>query len=149
MKKINLVNVTKNTDGYTLMELLVVLLILGLIAGIAAPQVMSYLGRAKGSTAQLQLEALDSALDFYRIDMGEYPKQEQGLAALIEKPNDANNWFGPYIPKRSNMIDPWGEEFIYRIPGENGEYDLYSLGADKQQGGEGEDRDIRNWEELE
>ncbi len=129
------------------MELLVVLLILGLIAGIAAPQVMNYLGRAKGSTADLQVEAIVAALDFYKIDAGTYPTQEQGLQALLEKPTDVNNWFGPYVSRVSNITDPWGEIYQYKIPGENREYEVFSYGADGEPGGEGEDRDITSWEQ--
>ncbi len=139
-------NTNKWDDGYTLMELLVVLLILGLIAGIAAPQVMNYLGRAKSSTASLQIDSLTAALDFYKMDVGSYPTTEQGLIALFEKPNGDISWFGPYLTKRSNITDPWGVDYYYRMPGEYGEFDLYSYGADQQKQGEGEDRDILSWE---
>ncbi len=136
----------KNEDGYTLMELLVVLVILGLIAGIAAPQIMKYLGRAKSGTADLQIEAIVSALDFYKMDAGTYPTTEQGLNALLEKPEDAKSWFGPYVSKQSNILDPWGEPFKYRYPGEHGDFDVYSWGADKREGGEGDNADIISWE---
>lgn len=137
----------KKQDGYTLMELLVVLLILGLIAGIAAPQVMKYLGRAKSGTANLQMEAIVAALDFYKMDAGSYPTNEQGLMALHAKPEGDINWFGPYVSKKSNILDPWGAEYIYRYPGEHGDFDVYSFGADDTEGGEGEDADIESWEE--
>jgi len=137
----------KKQDGYTLMELLVVLLILGLIAGIAAPQVMKYLGRAKSGTANLQMEAIVAALDFYKMDAGTYPTTEQGLLALHEKPDSDQFWYGPYVSKKSNILDPWGVEYHYRYPGEHGTFDVYSFGADGTEGGEGEDADIESWEE--
>ncbi len=137
----------RKDHGFTLMELLVVLLVLGLLASIAVPQVIKYLGRAKGDTAQLQIEALSANLDFYKIDVGGYPDEKEGLKALVEKPSGAKNWFGPYIKKASSLIDPWGEPYIYKFPGEHGTFDIRSLGADKKQGGEGEDADVVSWEE--
>ena len=134
-------------NGFTLMELLVVLLVLGLLASIAVPQVVKYLGRAKGDTAQLQIEALSANLDFYKIDVGRYPSADEGLKALVEKPTNAKNWFGPYIKKSSSLIDPWGEPYSYKFPGEHGAFDLKSLGADKKEGGEGEYADVVSWED--
>lgn len=137
----------RKDQGFTLMELLVVLLVLGLLASIAVPQVVKYLGRAKADTAQLQIEALSANLDFYKIDVGRYPGEEEGLKALVEKPSNAEKWFGPYIKKASSLIDPWGEPYVYKFPGEHGAFDLKSLGADKKEGGEGEDADVVSWEE--
>ncbi len=137
----------KNECGFTLMELLVVLLVLGLLGSIAVPQVVKYLGRAKTDTASLQIEALTANLDFYKIDVGSYPGEEVGLKALVAKPSNVKNWFGPYIKKSSSLIDPWGEPYIYKFPGKHGDFDIKSLGADKKEGGLGEDADVVSWEE--
>jgi len=133
-------------DGYTLLELLVVLAILALIAGIAVPQVMKAFGRAKSDTAQVQIEALATNLEFYRFDVGAYPTSEEGLKALIERPSGRNGWNGPYVTKRSMIQDPWGVAYGYKSPGEHGEFDIYTLGSDNQEGGEGEAKDVGNWE---
>ena len=132
-------------NGFTLVELLVVLVILGLIAGFAAPRVMQYLGGAKTDAAVIQLEKLAAVLDLYRLDVGRYPSEQEGLLALIEPPADAGNWNGPYLRKADAIVDPWGSPYGYRQPGSNGAFDLYSLGADGQEGGEDEDEDITNW----
>lgn len=132
--------------GFTLMELLIVLLILGMLASIAAPQAVKYLGRAKTDTAQLQIDALSMNLDFYKIDVGQYPSDQDGLKALIEKPQNADNWLGPYVKKASSLIDPWGRPYDYKQPGEQADFDLISLGADKKPGGEGDDKDVTNSE---
>ena len=132
--------------GFTLVELLVVLAILGLIAAIAVPQTIGYLGRAKSNTAGIQIENLGAVLDLYRLDVGRYPSDSEGLEALINSPADVGNWAGPYLKKGSALMDPWSRPYQYRFPGQNGEYDLFTLGADGQEGGEGEDRDIVSWQ---
>ena len=134
----------RNT-GFTLLELLVVLAILVLLASIATPQVLKYLGRAKTDTAKVQIENLSAALDFYRLDVGTYPSNDQGLQALVEAPAQASGWNGPYVKKKEMLIDPWGNPYRYRFPGEHGPFDVYSLGADNAPGGEGEDRDVVSW----
>jgi general secretion pathway protein G len=131
--------------GFTLIELLVVLVILGLLAAFAAPQVLNYLGRAKTDAAKVQVQNIASILDLYRLDVGSYPDESDGLDALLEPPADAPRWNGPYVNRRDALIDPWGEMYVYRHPGEHGAYDLYSLGADQSEGGEGEDQDITSW----
>lgn len=133
--------------GFTLLEVLVVLVILGLLAAVVAgPQIFKYLGSAKSEAAKVQVQQLSSALDLYRLEVGRYPTQQEGLEALIEQPAGLTTWNGPYLKKREALTDPWGHEFNYKIPGDNGrDYDLYSLGADNAQGGDGEDRDITNW----
>ena len=135
----------RDQEGFTLVELLVVLVILGLIVGFAAPQVMNYLGGAKTDTAQVQVERLSAILDLYRLDVGSYPDESAGLNALLEAPAGVENWNGPYLKKADAIIDPWGRPYVYRSPGEHGEYDLYSLGDDGQEGGEGEDQDVTSW----
>ncbi|MBK1662685.1 type II secretion system major pseudopilin GspG [Paracraurococcus ruber] len=131
--------------GFTLVELLVVLVILGLLAAVAAPQAMRYLGGAKQDAAKLQLQGLATAIDLYRLDVGRYPSREEGLAALTQRPPGQERWNGPYVRKAEQLQDPWGRPWRYRAPGENGPYDLFSLGADDRQGGAGEDRDVTSW----
>lgn len=132
--------------GFTLLEILIVLVILGLVAAvIAGPQVFKYLGTAKTQTAKVQLERVAGALDLYRLEVGHYPTQQQGLEALIEPQTRDPGWNGPYLKKREAIVDPWGQMLIYRIPGEHGEYDLYTLGADNASGGDGENQDVTNW----
>jgi general secretion pathway protein G len=131
--------------GFTLIELLVVLVILGLLAAFAAPQVLNYLGRAKTDAAKAQVQNIASILDLYHLDVGSYPDERDGLDALLEQPADAQRWNGPYVKRRDALIDPWGEMYVYRYPGEHGAYDVYSLGADQSEGGEGEDEDITSW----
>jgi general secretion pathway protein G len=131
--------------GFTLVELLVVLVILGLILAIATPQVIKYVGGAKTDTARIQVDRLSGVLDLYRLEVGGYPSEEQGLGALMEQPGDAEGWNGPYLRKADSLIDPWKNPYLYRYPGEHGEFDLYSLGRDGQEGGEGEDEDVTSW----
>lgn len=132
-------------NGFTLIELLVVLVILGLLAGLVGPQVLRYLGGAKSDTAKLQIEELGAGLDLYHLETGNYPTTEEGLGALVEQPVGASNWNGPYLKKKTIPKDPWGNDYHYRSPGENGMYDLYSLGQDNMEGGEGDAADIVSW----
>lgn len=132
--------------GFTLIELLVVLAILGLMAGIVGPQVIQYLGQSKTKTARLQIEEFGSALDLFRLDVGHYPSSSEGLQALVEAPPGAGKWHGPYLKKKLLPIDPWGNPYQYRFPGEHGPYDLYTLGADNQSGGADENQDVLSWQ---
>jgi len=139
-------NVTKNCEtGFTLLELLVVMVILGLIAMFAVPQAMKFLGGAKSDTANIQIRNLESILDLYRLETGRYPSQDEGLDALIHRPANVKTWNGPYVKREKMLIDPWGRTYIYTFPGEHGDFDLYSYGSDGVQGGDGEDRDAVNW----
>ena len=131
--------------GLTLLELLIVIIILGLIGVVGSLQVVSYLGRAKTDTAKLLVDQLSTALDLYRIDVGRLPSTDEGLTALIDRPDAARNWNGPYLKKRAALSDPWGRAIQYRQPGEHGEFDLFSFGADGRPGGDGEDKDVTNW----
>ncbi len=131
--------------GFTLLELMVVLLILAMLAAIATPQVIKHLRKAKTETAGVQIEALGASLDFYQLDLGRYPTQEEGLKALVERPPNDKQWDGPYIKKSASLVDPWGEPYRYQFPGKRGEYDLFTLGADKKEGGDGEASDVGNW----
>lgn len=135
-----------NDSGFTLIELLVVLAIIGLLAGLVGPQVMKHLGGAKSKTAKVQIGDISQALDMYRLDVGSYPSSDQGLAALVANPGDNSSWNGPYLSKDTVPKDPWNHEYQFRSPGEHGNFDLYSLGLDNTQGGEGENQDVNSWE---
>lgn len=130
--------------GFTLLELLVVLVILGLLAGYVAPKYFAQIGKSEVKTAQAQIGALEKALDQYRIDTGHYPFNDQGLAALTRQPAEEAKWAGPYL-KKAVPDDPWGKPYQYKMPGEHSEVDIFSLGRDGVAGGTGEDADIGNW----
>jgi general secretion pathway protein G len=131
--------------GFTLLELLVVLGIIAMLAGIVGPQVMKHMGESKTKAAKVQIEDLSATLDMYKLDLGSYPTSEEGLKALIESPDGAKRWNGPYLSKSKVPIDPWQQEYRYVSPGEHGKFDLFTLGADGKEGGEGEDQDIVSW----
>lgn len=139
------ISIRLSNSGFTLLELLVVLVILGLLAGYVAPKYFSQVGKSEVKTARAQIDALEKALDQYRIDTGRYPNAEQGLAALNAKPADEPRWDGPYL-KKAVPADPWGKPYQYRNPGERGEIDLFSFGRDGQPGGDGDGADIGNWQ---
>lgn len=132
--------------GFTLVELLVVLVILGLLGGVVGPRVIRHLGGAKVDTARLQVDDLGAALDIYHLEVGRYPSTSEGLEALVRSPGNTPGWNGPYLKKKQVPKDPWGNSFVYRSPGENGTYDLVSYGSDGSPGGEGESADISSWE---
>lgn len=130
--------------GFTLLELLVVMVIIGLLAGFVGPKYFSQIGKSEVKVAMAQIDALGKALDQLRLDTGRYPSMEEGLAALVTRPANVPRWDGPYLTK-GVPLDPWGKPYIYKFPGEHGEYDLVSYGKDGQPGGEGEAADITNW----
>ncbi len=130
--------------GFTLLELLVVMVIIGLLASYVGPRYFSQIGRSEIKTTRAQIDAIQKALEQYRIDNGHYPSSEQGLPALDKAPANEPNWSGPYMAKRLPP-DPWGKPYQYRNPGRNGDFDLYSFGKDGREGGEGEAADIGNW----
>lgn len=137
-------------DGFTLIEIIVVVIILGLLVGLVGPEIVGRVGQSRVETARAQIEMLATQLDLYRLDNGTYPTTQQGLAALWEKPATPpvpRNWRGPYS-RKPIPLDPWGEPYVYRSPGvkNSGGYDLVSHGADRQPGGEGEAADIVSWE---
>lgn len=145
MKNKPLRNISKPIQsGFTLLELLVVMVIIGLLAGYVGPKYFDQIGKSETKTAKAQINALGKALDQYRIDTGHYPSTEQGLSALNQQPADESKWEGPYL-KKSVPNDPWDRPYLYRAPGEHGDYDLYSLGKDGQTGGEKESQDVTNW----
>jgi general secretion pathway protein G len=131
--------------GFTLLELLVVLVILGMLASLAGPRVMKYIGSAKSDTARLQIEEFSAALDLFKLETGRYPDAQEGLQALVQAPPGVSNWNGPYLRKSSIPKDPWGFDYHWVSPGEHGAFDIFSLGADNREGGEGEDKDIVSW----
>ena len=131
-------------SGFTLLELLVVMVIIGLLAGYVGPKYFAQIGKSEIKATRAQLDSLEKALDQYRLDTGHYPSTEQGLAALTAKPDNDARWDGPYL-KKTVPDDPWGHAYQYKSPGEHGEYDLYSLGKDGQPGGTNEMADIVSW----
>lgn len=134
----------KRQSGFTLLELLVVMVIIGLLAGYVGPKFFSQIGKSEVKTAQAQIVSLEKALDQYRLDVGRYPSTEEGLAALNNAPAGLNKWDGPYL-RKAVPLDPWDHPYQYRSPGEHGEFDLFSLGKDGQPGGSDEAADIVNW----
>jgi general secretion pathway protein G len=130
--------------GFTLLELLVVMVIIGLLAGLVAPQYFEQIGKSNIKIAKAQIDSLSKALDQYRLDLGTYPSTEEGLGALYTRPQNAPRWSGPYL-KKAVPPDPWDRPYVYRSPGEHGEYDLYSLGKSGQPGGTGENVAITSW----
>jgi general secretion pathway protein G len=129
--------------GFTLIELLVVVVIIGLLAGFVAPRYFAQVGKSEVSVAKAQIDALEKALDIYRGDTGHYPSSELGLAALLQRPDSEPKWSGPYL-RKGVPLDPWGKPYIYRMPGEKGDFDLLSYGKDGQPGGSGENADLSN-----
>lgn len=131
--------------GFTLLELLVVLAILGLMAAIVGPQVIKYFGSSKTQTAAVQVRNVAASLELFRLDAGRYPTPEEGLGALMKAPPSVPIWNGPYLPQASALIDPWGNPYQFKAPGDHGEIDVFSLGSDKAVGGTGEAKDVGNW----
>ena len=138
----------RDNQGFTLIELMVVVVILGLLAALVAPRVMNKLGTAKTNAAYAQIQLFGTALDSFRLDMGRYPTPSEGLEALISSPSGVEYWNGPYLKKEEIPDDPWNNPYIYKSPGDHGDYDLYSYGKDGSEGGEGESRDIVSWRGL-
>jgi len=140
----------KNERGFTLIELMVVIVILGILAGLIIPRIMGRPDEARAAKARMQIESMETALKLYKLDNGDYPTTEQGLQALVEPPavgSMAKNWRqGGYLEKGKLPKDPWDRDFIYISPGAHGDFDLSCLGADGEPGGEGKNKDINSWE---
>ena len=136
-----------NKNGFTLIEILIVMVILGLLAALVGPKMFGKVGKSRQKTAKIQISLFETSLDTFRLDMGRYPTTEEGLEALREKPSNSDKWDGPYIPKRI-PLDPWQNPYEYKAPGEEGEYDIISYGADGKSGGEKENKDIVNWKDI-
>jgi len=132
----------RRPKGFTLMEMLVVLVVIGLIAAVAIPQVMGLLESAKHKAARIQLTTLSQSLHFYQLDVGAYPATEQGLKVLWQTPGQTDTWNGPYVREERQLLDPWGRPFLYSAPGKKGAFDLSTLGADGMEGGTGDDADL-------
>ena len=130
--------------GFTLLELLVVMVIIGLLAGYVGPRYFAQIGKSEIKAARAQIDSLDKALEQFRLDTGHFPATEQGLPALITRPANESRWDGPYL-KKDVPLDPWGNPYVYKMPGEHGDFDLLSFGKDGQSGGTAESADITNW----
>ena len=131
--------------GFTLLELLVVIVIIGMLVGYVGPKYFKQVGKSQITVVRDQLHAFGQALDQYRLDAGHYPSTQQGMAALVDKPANETRWDGPYL-KKAIPLDPWGTPYVYKLPGDHGDYDLISYGKDGVPGGTGEDADLGNWE---
>ena len=140
-------HIMKKTGGFTLIELLIVMVILGLLAALVAPRMFGKTVSSRQKAAKAQLSLFETAIDTYRLDVGRFPTTQQGLAALRAAPSGVDNWDGPYLPKQV-PVDPWGNPYVYRYPGEHGDYDIISLGADGAPGGEEANADIVSWKTL-
>ncbi len=130
-------------SSFTLIEMVIVVAIIGLLASIATPLYFRHVNSSKITTAKAQVKMLEQAVFDFRLDTGKLPSQSQGLEILIKKDQNVKNWKGPYI--KGIPLDPWQNKYIYRVPGEHGEFDIFSWGPDSQAGGEGENEDIGNW----
>lgn len=128
--------------GFTLVEILVVITIIGMIMALVGPRVLNYLGESKTKAAKIQIESFSSALDLFYLDLGRYPTSSEGLGALAQRPGNASGWNGPYLRGGMLPVDPWGRAYVYRSPGERAAYDIVSLGSDGQEGGSGAATDI-------
>jgi len=141
-------SVRRITDqGFTLVEMLVVITIIALIMALVGPRVLNFLGESKVKAAKIQIQSLASALDLYALDAGQYPSSSEGLEALMRRPGGATAWSGPYLKGDVVPKDPWGKPYIYRSPGQHGAYDILSYGSDGQEGGTGAAADITSWAE--
>ena len=135
-----------NHDGFTLLELLIVMIIIGLLAALIGPKMIGRVGESRQTVAKQQIEGFSSALEMYKLDTTKYPTQEQGLEALVTETQGIANWKGPYLKKKFIPKDPWGNNYVYIHPGEHGDYDIISYGADGNSGGDGESKDVASWE---
>ena len=138
----------RDQAGFTLIEIMVVIIIIGILASIVGPKMFGNVEKAKLNAASAQIEMLGTALDSLRLDVGRYPTTSEGLEALVTPISGEDEWNGPYLKKREIPLDPWKNPYIYESPGNYGDYDLYSYGKDKAEGGTGENRDIASWKSL-
>ena len=134
---------TRPKSGFTLIELIVVIALVAVLAAVVAPNLLGKAGEANRKSALVQIEKISSAVELYRLETGRYPDE---LIDLVEQPQGLDRWQGPYVRKRSQLVDPWGNELMIKVPGENGTFDIVSYGGDGQPGGEGDGADISNWD---
>jgi general secretion pathway protein G len=131
--------------GFTLVEMLVVISIIGLIMALVGPRVLNYLSESKTKTAKIQIQSFASSLDLFFLDVGRFPSSAEGLGALVQRPGSFSSWNGPYLKGTAVPADPWGHPYVYRAPGQHGAYDIISYGADGQEGGTGAAGDVTSW----
>jgi general secretion pathway protein G len=139
--------IRRSEQGFTFFEILVVVTIIGLFAALVGPRLWKRISGAKQSAAKAQIELFGTALDAFRLDIGRYPTSEEGLKILREKPSGLDLWQGPYLPKEIPS-DPWSRPYVYKCPGDNGDYDIISYGADGVEGGDGENQDVVSWKGI-
>ncbi|MBU0675793.1 MAG: type II secretion system major pseudopilin GspG [Proteobacteria bacterium] len=135
----------KDQQGFSLIEIMIVMVIIGLLASLVGPRMFGQLGKAKQKTAKAQIEMIMASLDAYRLDVGTYPTQQEGLEALVNDPG-VDDWAGPYMAKGVVPVDPWKHPYLYKSPGDHGDVDVFALGADSKPGGSGEDTDVNSWD---
>lgn len=138
----------RSQAGFTLIELLVVIIIIGLLAALVGPKLFGRVGKGKQAAAQAQIELFGAALDNFRLDVGRYPTGDEGLRALLVNPGGVENWDGPYLKKQELPVDPWTHPYVYKSPGEHGDYDIISHGGDGVAGGDGENQDVVSWKSV-
>ena len=141
-------SVIRHPSGFTLIEIMVVIIIIGILASIVGPRMFGNVEKAKLNAASAQIEMLGTALDSFRLDVGRYPTTAEGLEALVTQVSGIDDWNGPYLKKMEIPRDPWKQPYHYESPGNFGDYDLYTYGKDNAEGGEGEDRDVASWKSL-
>lgn len=146
MKELKMRSYLLRNGGFTLLELLIVMIIIGLLAALIGPKMIGRVGESRQTVAKQQIEGFSTALEMFKLDTTRYPTQEQGMEALVATPHGVENWKGPYLKKKFIPKDPWGNEYVYVYPGENGDYDIISYGADGAEGGDGENADVVSWE---
>ncbi|MCF6150854.1 MAG: type II secretion system protein GspG [Candidatus Kuenenia stuttgartiensis] len=146
MKELKMRSYLLRNGGFTLLELLIVMIIIGLLAALIGPKMIGRVGESRQTVAKQQIEGFSTALEMFKLDTTRYPTQEEGMEALVAAPHGVENWKGPYLKKKFIPKDPWGNDYVYVYPGENGDYDIISYGADGAEGGDGENADVVSWE---